>query len=279
MPETDRERQPVTSSDNAEAFEHALARSVVYRVVARTFQRPSSAVLAELTAKRTAQVLRDATTLLDAGRSQVPPVLPAVRQLADPSEGFRLADLVTDYDRLFGHTARGTVCPYETEYGATAPFQQPQTLADIAGSYRAFGLRRSSALNERVDHIGCECDFLTFLALKEAYVMERLADEQEAERDVCADTLEETRKASRLFLRNHLGRFGRAFASTVMKENPDRFYGCAASVLYRMLDLDCERLEVRVGPLTLELRSDAEDETPMGCGDGQQLIQIQTSRP
>ena len=101
------------------------------------------------------------------------------------------------------------------------------------------------------------------------------ADATEGNTDL--ETLEETRKASALFLRDHIGRFGRAFANALMQESQVRFHGCVARVLYRLLDLDCARLNIPVGPLMLELRSDAEDETPMGCGDEPQLIQIQTA--
>ncbi len=267
--------QAVSSSDRTNALDLALARSVVYRAMATAFQRPSGLTLETLGSSDARRTVRDAAALLDGGRVDTPPLTPAVGQLARACEQARLADLVDEHDRLFGHTARGVVCPFETEYGSSAPFQQPQTLADIAGFYRAFGLRTRSAINERVDHIGCECDIEMFLALKEAYVMEALGSEDGTERDIDTETLEETRKASALFLRDHIGRFGRAFANALMKESPDRFHGCAARVLYRLLDLDCARLNVPVGPLTLELRSDAEDETPIGCGGEPQLIQIQ----
>ena len=113
-----------------------------------------------------------------------------------------LPSLIAAYQRLFGHTARGAVSPYETEYGNESLFQQPQEMGDLAGFYRAFGLRLNVAERERLDHISCECEFMLFLALKEAYALEH------------ADTAmgEETSKAVRLFLRDHLGRFGPTFA-------------------------------------------------------------------
>ena len=70
------------------------------------------------------------------------------------------------------HRPRGTITPYETEYGNEALFQQPQELGDLMGFYRAFGLAMKQDRRERADHISCECEFLMFLALKEAYALE-----------------------------------------------------------------------------------------------------------
>ena len=271
--------QATLSADRPQTIDAALARSVLYGVITRAFQPPTAAAVEALTSNEGQRTFRDAVHLLDVERSEVPRLSPAVEALVQAADQTRLGDLIADYSALFGHTARGLVCPYETEYGPTATFAQPQTLADIAGSYRAFGLRRSPEADERVDHIGCECEFVMFLALKEAYALEALGDESAAQPAAYRETLEETRKASRLFLRDHLGRFGRAFANTVVREDPHRFYGSVARLLEQLLDFDCARLEVPVGPPTLELRSDEEDETPMGCGDGEQLIQIQRGKP
>ena len=54
------------------------------------------------------------------------------------------AALASRYRFLFGHTVRGEIPPYETEYGNEALFQQPQELGDLMGFYRAFGLNVQS---------------------------------------------------------------------------------------------------------------------------------------
>ena len=109
--------------------------------------------------------------------------------------------------------ARGQIPPYETEYGNEALFQQPQELGDLMGFYRA-GLALKPGKHERPDHISCECEFLMFLALKEAYALEQ--DNQEM--------LAETRKAEKLFLRDHLGRFLPTFVTQLTREDPSGFY-------------------------------------------------------
>jgi TorA maturation chaperone TorD len=119
------------------------------------------------------------------------------------------SSLASSYSALFGHSARGAVSPYETEYGNEALFQQPQELSDLMGFYRAFGLTVRLDRHERADHISCECEFLSFLAMKEAYALEHRNSE------MLADTL----KAQKLFLRDHLGRFLPTFAQQVSLED------------------------------------------------------------
>jgi TorA maturation chaperone TorD len=166
------------------------------------------------------------------------------------------------------------VCPFETEYGPDGAFRQPQELADIAGYYLAFGLRPSEGADERVDHAACECEFMEFLARKEAFALgsgQAASDEPES-----AEWLDTIQGAARRFLREHLGRFGRAFASLLMKEDTDGFHGALGAVLFRFLGKECQRFGLPAGPATLELRAPLADDTPMACGRPEtELIQIQ----
>ena len=66
----------------------------------------------------------------------------------------------------------------------------------------AFGLMLRPDAHERIDHVSCECEFLCFLAYKEAYA--RTAGD--------TDMLAVTQRATALFLRDHLGRFAPAFS-------------------------------------------------------------------
>ena len=165
--------------------------------------------------------------------------------------------LASQYRVLFGHTARGQIPPYETEYGNEALFQQPQELGDLMGFYRAFGLTPKQGKHERPDHVSCECEFLMFLALKEAYALEQ--DNREM--------LGETRKAEKLFLRDHLGRFLPAFASQLSRENTGGFYGALAQLSRRFVDAECSRMNVAPGPATLGLRPAEDSRVPMACGN------------
>ena len=92
------------------------------------------------------------------------------------------------------------------------------------------------------------------------------------------EMLETTRKAARSFLKDHLGRFGTAFGLRLSREDAGGVFGLLAELLLSLLRLESERLGVALGAATLDLRSAAEDEVPMGCGSGEQLVQIQTRR-
>jgi TorA maturation chaperone TorD len=252
------------------AIDEALARSVLYHAVALGLRPPAAGAAPSLFGPTAQAAIREAATLLDARASSGEALLPAVEALcgrASPS-----ADRLVAHARLFGHS-RGLVCPFETEYGADGAFRQPHELADIAGSYLAFGLEPPERGDVRVDHAACECEFMDFLARKEAFALGRLqADEDQEARGRLATV----RGAAHGFLREHLGRFGRAFASYLIKEDVDGFHGALGTLLFRFLTQECQRLGLPPGPPSLELRPPAPDDTPMTCGRPQheQLIQV-----
>ena len=89
------------------------------------------------------------------------------------------------------------------------------------------------------------------------------------------ETLEVTARAAHTFLRDHLGRFGRAFAVRVATEDSDWYFGALGRMLLGFVDAECVRVGVEAGPVDLTVRPDVPDETPMACGTSEQLIQIQ----
>jgi TorA maturation chaperone TorD len=167
-----------------------------------------------------------------------------------------VGDPGAEHDRIFGHSLRGLVCPYETEYGRLEVWQQAHELSQLAGFYGAFGLR--IGVKERLDHIACEVEFLELLSLKEAWARDRGDDEQ-------ADV---TRTATRSFLRDHLGRFGPAFARSLVSAAPHDFHGRVGALLAALLEHECTRLGVPLGSPLLEVRAFVEDPVPMACGTG-----------
>jgi TorA maturation chaperone TorD len=255
----------------------ALARAVVYRMLSMGFQPPTEARLDEMGARGGFRAAMAAAQYLDEVN-----IRSGVRLQADPaglaSAAVRLESLsVPDADtlsasfwRLFGHTTRGLICACETEYGPDNGFHQPQQLADIAGFYFAFGLHPVAATDTRADHIACECEFMDFLSRKQAHLLDRA----DAGDDV-SETLEVTEIAERSFLREHLGRFGRAFAARVATEDGDGYFGALGRLLLAFVDAECARVGVEAGPVDLIVRPEEIDETPMACGTADELIQIQ----
>jgi TorA maturation chaperone TorD len=228
--------------------DEALCRSAVYSALALGFSRPCAELHARLASPLGAAALGGLLAELGLDGAELREALQTL-----PLRGPR----AEDHGRIFGHTARGAVPPFETEYGADTLFQQPQELGDLAGFLQAFGLRLRPGRHERLDHVCCECELMGFLARKEAFALETED----------AEMLEQTRKAQRLFLRDHLGRFAPALGGRLQRADPGGFYGALGAVLHAFVSSDCERFKVSAGPEGLSLRLAAPDDVvPMACG-------------
>jgi TorA maturation chaperone TorD len=115
-----------------------------------------------------------------------------------------------------------------------------------------------------VDHIACQCEFMALLAGREAVLLG--AGPSRERPDERAEQLEVTRRAARDFLKSHLGRFGLAFATSLLRADADGFFAGLAEALSALLHLDAARLDAPLGPPTLDLRPPAVDPAPMACG-------------
>ncbi len=234
---------------------NAFSRVLLYHALALGFRPPTNDMVDRLVCGKEAKTLEDAASLLDPSADSG--LVATTRQLR-VTHIDSLRKMENSYQRLFGHTARGPVPPYETEYGTEGLFQQPHAMGDLMAFYRAFGLTLNSTEHERADHISCECEFLSFLALKEVYALER--------EDI--SMLEETRKAARLFLQDHLGRFAPSFTKKLTREDSGGFYGALGELCYHVVTKDCERYGVPVGSGNVPLRPAGDDGVPMACGTG-----------
>lgn len=239
----------------------ALCRATIYSALALGFRAPSEETIARLAATDNGGILAEAAALVDPDQKSK-----LVSSIAALSQAGKVENdsLFSSYRALFGHTARGEIPPYETEYGHEALFQQPQELSDLMGFYHAFGLTLVHGQHERPDHISCECEFLSFLALKEAYALEHND----------TDMLAETCKAQKLFLRDHLGRFVPTFATTITQHNHAGFYGKLAKFAFEVLTLESLRFDVPLGAMNLSLRPAEDDRVPMACGNGMECAEM-----
>jgi len=217
------------------------ARSVLYRALALFFRHPGKEHLKLLTGKMI-QEWRDAVQILnEAGPNGLRKAFEAVAQSL---ETISLRQWTEEFERLFGHAAHGAIPPYELEYGEPHSHREPQELGDIAAFYQAFGLQRSENIRERVDHAAVECDFLNFLAFKEAYALEHHGEEKSG---IC-------REARRHFLRDHLGRWLPVFTTRLAKHAQGGLYGAVADLAFTFMAEECARLGIQPGPPDLPLR-------------------------
>jgi TorA maturation chaperone TorD len=259
MAERGKDATGTEAETTTEEIDLALARSVLYRTLALGFGRPTEESLDTLASVEALQALPAAARMLDAGGGPPAPLLPVVGELLAAGPG-TLGARRRAYGRLFGH-AHAPVPPFETEYGPGGNHGQPQQLADIAGYYLAFGLRPAAGLDERVDHVACLCEFMDFLARKEAYLLSTPGEGDEAGEQIAL-----VRGATRSLLRDHLGRFGRAFGTRLLRADAGGFYAALAALAVRVLERDSHRLSVALGPATLDLRPPLVEEAPMACG-------------
>jgi DMSO reductase family type II enzyme chaperone len=248
----------INNSNDAQSatdIDLAYCRAALYSALAIGFQAPHREGLYRLFTDESKSSLASAVVMLYPSRQ---PDLISLIEAFPNAAAESVTELSTQYRGLFGHTARGLVPPYETEYGNEAVFQQPQELGDLMGFYHAFGLRVKEGQHERPDHVSCEYEFLMFLALKEAYALEH--DDREM--------LAETRKAEKLFLRDHLARFFPTFAAKLNGQDPSGFYATLAELGLRWVMAECARLQVSCGAVSLGLRPADDNRVPMACGSG-----------
>jgi TorA maturation chaperone TorD len=250
--------KPSIKNREASDVDSSYCRAAFYSALAIGFQAPTAENLARLlTAESRSSLIGAAKLLYPSGKPDLISLVEALPNCTNSNDEC-LTAILSRHRELFGHTVRGPIPPYETEYGNEALFQLPHELGDLMGFYNAFGLMLKPGQRERADHISCECEFLMFLALKECYALEH--EDQEM--------LAETEKAEKLFLRDHLGRFLPTFASKLRRHEDSGFYGLLGELCRRFVSAECARLHVPSGAANLGLRPADDDRVPMACGSG-----------
>lgn len=216
------------------AVARALERSQIYRALAVVFRYPVAASVDGL--KRLAEDMRASA----AGHSSAS-LVEALSELEAAGRGATLESLQDRYVAAFGHVTLPDCPLYETACGIGDPFQQAQTLADIAGFYRAFGLEMAADAAERADHLAVELEFMHYLAYREAFALDRHGPEQSA---IIQD-------AERRFVELHLGRWVPVAARTVAARG-DGVLGAAARLLECFVAEEVDRWDLAPPPVAVE---------------------------
>jgi hypothetical protein len=84
--------------------------------------------------------------------------------------------------------------------------------------------------------------------------------------------LEETGKAQRLFLRDHLARFLPSFVRKLRRAGGGDFYAALGELSLRFVSQESARLNVTLGAVNLALRPADDDRVPMACGSGAECV-------
>jgi len=147
------------------------------------------------------------------------------------------------YERSFHESTRGHLPLYETEYTAPHIFAKTQMMADIAGFYRAFGMRTSQSHGERPDQASAELEFMHLLTLMKANACSK-NDREKIE--ICT-------VAERKFIQDHLGRWMRTLGIMISETSPSSLYRKIGQLLAAFIADEVQLLEVT--PDEVEIRS------------------------
>jgi putative dimethyl sulfoxide reductase chaperone len=136
---------------------------------------------------------------------------------------------------------------YETAYRGDGIFQQTALLADIAGFYRAHGLRAGGTERERLDHITVELEFMAVLMRK---IVASLQAGEFANAEICSEM-------AILFLRDHLGCWAPAYGRRVTTVSTSDWYRSLGALLTAWVELELDSegvdpVEVVEQPLPFE---------------------------
>ncbi len=234
------------SSPSPASDERSLARGLIYRFVAAAYRYPDSGT--RDTVRQQNRAISEALAALadsSATTSATWRLRECLAGLQAASEACTDETLESDYIALFGHAVQG-LCPlYEAEYSESDErLQQPHELADLSAFYRAFGLKLGKGVQERVDFLAVECEFMAFLCVKQAYA------EEHRNTELAAVTVDAQRK----FLHDHLGRWAPACARRIIGQSEGTFYHSLARFTLAYVIDDCQRLDVTPGSEHLKLR-------------------------
>lgn len=206
-----------------EPAEVTLQRAAVYELLARAIAYPD---------RETFELLHE--NLAYAGDLAAGTPAEGLARLA---RGADREELEQSHIRVFTLTCSPDCPTFETAFLSNDPIQQTMRMAEIAGFYRAWGVDPAEP-GWRPDDISVELEFMGYLCRKQVHAAEHLGPPRAAQ----------ARKAQRMFLHDHLGRWGAPLGRRISSRSmAEPFYFAVGDALAEWLDLECERLET--GPI------------------------------
>ncbi len=221
-------------------IEGALQRAALYRLCALALAYPVQGRLADVARRADAAAAADAA------------LRPRLLTLIDAACASDDATAAAEYVALFDGAAR--CAPYEGAYGPPQMAGKAAQLADIAGFYAAFGLEPAGGQPDVEDHVATELEFMSALALKEAWALAEGHHER----------AEISRDATDAFFSEHLGRWAPDFATALGECSRLPYYRAVAGLLGAWVGADAAALGVDPRPLAPTPTDPAEAE-PFEC--------------
>lgn len=238
----------MSQESNAPLLDPAIlmARQSLYRFAALSLLDPKAGSWQRLHVLREEPILSEAASIIrDLNAAHIGNLRPGERRLSElvPAEVVtRLpensAQLNEQFESTFGLLVSKACPPHETDYiESKLSFQRSNTLADVSGFYRAFGLTTSSAHPERPDHIVQELEFMAFLIGLQRQATEGNSSDCREQQEVCHN-------AQVRFLSEHLSWWGPAFAKLLCRETASGFYEAAGKFLAALIPAERALLDV-----------------------------------
>ncbi len=215
----------------SESVEELLAASQVYQFLSTCLLEPNATTLEMLSNKDYIKEVKSCISI--SGNDKM---LEAFELLEKGLEGADVEKLDWGYRATFGGPTIAMDCPpYEMFYSGSQIWQQTQDLADISGTYKAYGIQiEENTTTSRWDHVGVELEFLHFLTYKLAYAIENCSEEDQ----------ESCLSGKKKFLYAHIGRWIKAFSTSVIKKTPEDFYRQAAILASTFVHVEMTKLSV-----------------------------------
>jgi len=215
----------------SESVEDLLAASQVYQFLSTCLLEPNKKALEMLNNE---EYMAEVKSCISAsGNSEM---LEAFDSLQKSLEGNDVENLEWAYRATFGAATVAMDCPpYEMYYSGSQIWQQTQDLADISGMYKAYGIAmEEDTTTTRWDHVAVELEFLHYMTYKLAYSIENHSEE---EQEACLS-------GKKKFLYAHIGRWIKAFTTSVIKKTPEDFYRHAATLATVFVHIEMVKLSV-----------------------------------
>lgn len=212
------------TAENKRRANDAALRSIAYGAMAKAFGYPTPGTRTDVL-DAMESIRPDVAALGETAAAACSTLVESLRNLRD-------AQLEAEYISTFTHVCAADCNPCETSYLCKHLFQVSQTLAELNGLYHAFGVEPAG---ERPDHISVQLEFLSYLTYREA------GEEMRGE----AERAEESRKARRLFLERHVGRWFRTFLFLVRRKARNGPYHAVADFCEALLSSDAEFVGAR----------------------------------
>ena len=215
----------------SESVEDLLAASQVYQFLSTCLLEPNKKALEMLNNEEYMAEVKSCISVSDNSE-----MLVTFELLQKALEGNDVENLEWGYRATFGGATVAMDCPpYEMYYSGSQIWQQTQDLADISGTYKAYGIEiEEDSTTTRWDHVAVQLEFLHFLTYKLAYAIENHSEEKQ----------ESCISGKKKFLYAHIGRWIKAFSTSVVKKTPEEFYRQAAILASLFIHIEMVKLSV-----------------------------------